>query len=125
MSNLVFPNFPGIDVAVKRSEVYSTKVQTSSSGKELRASFWGVPIYRYEIPLNFLRQTTFYNASSDEVAQLKAFFETMRGKWDSFLFNDPVDGVQRRVRFDQDNIDMEQIVAGAWDGKTIKLVSVK
>lgn len=31
----------------------------------------------------------------------------------------------RRVRFDGDSLDIEQMVIGAWDGKTVKLVSVK
>jgi hypothetical protein len=124
MSNAVFPTFPGLDIAVKRSAVYATKIQTSSSGKELRASFQSTPRYHYELRMNFLRQAAF-NTIVDEVATLKAFFDMMLGAWDSFFFTDPVDGVQRRVRFEQDNMDLEQLVVGAWDGQTIKLVSVK
>ena len=124
MSSSVFPSFAGVDIAIKRSEIYATKIQTSVSGKELRASFQSTPRYRYELRLNFLRQAT-YNTVTDEVAQLKTFFDTMLGAWDSFLFNDPVDSVQRRVRFEQDNMDLEQLVTGAWDGQTIKLISVK
>ena len=124
MSSSVFPSFAGVDIAIKRSEIYATKIQTSVSGKELRASFQSTPRYRYELRLNFLRQAA-YNTVTDEVAQLKTFFDTMLGSWDSFLFNDPVDSVQRRVRFEQDNMDLEQLVTGAWDGQTIKLISVK
>lgn len=124
MSNSVFPSFAGVDISVKRSEIYATKIQTSSSGKEMRASFQSTPRYRYELRLNFLRQAV-YNTATDEVAQLKTFFDTMLGSWDSFLFNDPVDGVQRRVRFEGDAMDLEQLVTGAWDGRTIKLISVK
>ena len=31
----------------------------------------------------------------------------------------------RRCRFDMDELEMERIVAGAWDGKTIKLITTK
>ena len=114
----------GVDVAIKRREVYATKVQTSASGKELRASFQSTPIYKWELKFNFLRQTG-YNTAVDEVAQLKTFFDTMLGSWDSFLFNCPVDGVQRRVRFEGDEMDLTQIASNVWEGGTIKLTLVK
>lgn len=31
----------------------------------------------------------------------------------------------RRVRFDGDSIELERMVSGAWDGKTVKLITVK
>ena len=65
---------------MKRSEVYATKIQTASSGRELRASFQSTPIYHYELRLNFLRQAA-YNTIVDEVATLKTFFDTMLGAW--------------------------------------------
>jgi hypothetical protein len=89
MSTLVFPNLPGMDVAIKRTPIYATKVQTASSGKELRASFQSTPRYRYSLPLNFLRQAVL-NATNDEAAQLLAFFGTHKGKWDSFWLPDPM-----------------------------------
>ena len=87
MSNLVFPNLPGLDIAIKRTPVYATKVQTASSGKELRASFQSTPRYRYSLPLNFLRQAVL-NTTSDEVDQLLAFFGAQKGRWDSFWLPD-------------------------------------
>ena len=127
MSILVFPDtLMGIDIAVARSVIYATKIQTASSGKELRASFQSTPRYAYELTLNFLRQSGFsVNTLLDEAAALSAFYVTHRGQWDSFLYNDPVDGVQRRVRFAQDNLDLKRIVNLCWDGGTIKLISVK
>ncbi len=124
MSNLVFPSFQGIDLAIKRRAIYATKVQTSASGKELRASFQSTPRYAYELKFNFLRQAG-YQSTQDEVAQLDSFFDTMIGSWDSFLLNDPVDGVQRRVRFVDDQLDLEQILNQCWSGGTVKLISVK
>jgi hypothetical protein len=65
------------------------------------------------------------NTLVDELSTLVTFFETHKGKWDSFLFNDPVDGAQRRVRFAQDNLDLERIVNLVWAGNAIELISVK
>ena len=62
---------------------------------------------------------------SDELATLTTFFETHKGQWDSFLFNDPVDAVQRRVRFQEDTLTLEQIVTKAWKVEPIKLKTVK
>jgi hypothetical protein len=89
MSSLVFPTLAGIDIAVKRTPVFSTLVQTSISGKETRASFQSTPRYRYELPLNFARQYGFsVNTTADEVALLSALFNSVQGKWDSFWLPD-------------------------------------
>ena len=127
MSNLIFPTLPGLDIAVKRSEAFSTFVQVAASGKELRASYASTPVFHYELTFNFLRQAGYSPLTVfDELATLTGFFETHKGMWDSFLFNgDPVDGVQRRCRFEQDNLDLEQIVAKAFNGGSLKLKSVK
>lgn len=127
MSNSVFPStLPGIDIKVSRRAIYSTKIQTARSGKELRASWWATPRYAYTLTLNFVRQAGFSSVTpSDEAATLVAFFETHRGAWDSFLFDDPYDAVQRRVRFNGDELELERLANKAWDGKTISLISVK
>ncbi len=90
MSNLVFPTLPGADIAIKRTPVFSTLIQTSASGKELRASFQSTPRWRYEIPLNFLRIPGFsVNTSTNEMAAILGLFNAVRGSWDNFLFSDP------------------------------------
>jgi len=91
MSSLIFPNLAGLDISVKRAPVFATKIQTASSGKELRASFQAFPRYRYELRMNFLRQGGYYNTLADEAGTLNAFFMKHRGSWDSFLFQDPYD----------------------------------
>ena len=90
MSSSIFPSFAGVDVAIKRSTIYATKVQTSASGKELRATFQATPIYKWDLKMNFLRQAG-YNTATDEVAQLGQLFVNLKGAWDSFLFTDTVD----------------------------------
>ena len=122
-----FPALPGLDIAVKRTELYSTLVQAGQSGKVLRASFWSTPQYEYELTFNFLRQTSFSPMTSyDELATLKTFFDSMLGQYGSFNYTDPVDGVVRLCRFAQDSMDIEQIVILAWKGSSgMKLITVK
>lgn len=127
MSNSVFPSFPGLDVSVKRTPFFETSIQKSRSGKELRASWSATPRYAYKLKFNVLRSV----AALQEVQTLMTFFETHRGRWDSFLFNDPYDGVQRRVRFDQDKLEAERIAMNTVSGGghtwqvSVDLISVK
>ena len=90
MSGLIFPTLAGADIAVKRMPIYATKIQTASSGKELRASFQSTPRWYYEIPLNFARVSGFSaQTPSNEVAAILGLFNSVKGRWDSFLYTDP------------------------------------
>jgi hypothetical protein len=121
-----FPALPGIDQAIKRTPIYSTVVQVAPSGKEARAAFTATPRYRYELPVNFLRQVGYRTGIADELALIQTLFDNNKGRWDTFSFTDPVDGVMRTCRFDQDNLPLEKIAEKAWkvDG-AIVLFSVK
>ena len=121
-----FPTLKGLDIAVKRTEIYSTLVQAAASGKELRASFQSTPRYQFELTFNFLRQSGYSsNTPSDELATLQAFFESMLGQWGTFTYTDPVDSTVRTCRFAQDTIDFTRIGNKVWDGGVVKLISVK
>ncbi len=91
MSGFIFPSsLMGIGIGVKRIPVWSTMVQTSASGKETRASFQSSPRWRYEIPLNFARVLGFSaQTATNEMATIQAFYQSVLGKWDSFLYTDP------------------------------------
>lgn len=126
MSSLVFPTFPGLDVSVKRTPMFDTVVQQARSGKELRAAWRANPRYAYKLKINVLRQAS----ALHEIQTLVNFFETHRGRWDSFLYADPYDSVQRRVRFDQDKLEAERVALATVSGGgacwqvTVDLISV-
>ena len=122
-----FPTLPGLDISVKRTDVYSTMVQAGGTGKEQRASVQATPRYRFELTFNFFRQTNFSAQTTfDELASLVTFFETQKGRWDAFNFTDPVDGTVRTCRFDQDELDIQRIVQLCWKGvSAVKLISTK
>ncbi len=124
MSTELFPlSLPGVDVVVRRRAVFSTAVQVAQSGKELRAQLQSTPRYRYTVTFNYLMQDGLQG--SDEAQALTDFFEARAGKFDTFAFDDPYDGVQRTVRFDMDELELSRIVDRVWEGKSIQLISVK
>jgi hypothetical protein len=127
MSDQVFPSFlKGFDIKVRRAPVFSTEIQAAESGKEQAATFWSTPIYEYEVTFNFLRQLGFSQFTlQDEARVLIGFFEAHRGRFDSFWFDDPYDGIRRRVRFDSDRLDTERFLYLVWSGESIPLRSVK
>lgn len=88
MSSLVFPmSLPGITIAFRRRPIYATKIQTASSGKELRAAFQIFPRYRYNLSFEFLRSDAVFT----ELQTLQGLFSRHLGQWDSFLIADPED----------------------------------
>jgi hypothetical protein len=130
MSSLIWPELPGIQLAKEREPVFQTTIQADGSGAEYTSAWQSTPRYKWSLQYDFLRQNV--NAVStggsytngDEVNTLHQFFMVHQGQWDSFLFNDPVDGVQRRVRFDQDGLRLTRRVDQIWQA-AVALISVK
>jgi len=104
MSMELFPTFEGFAVAFSRTPTFATTILRTASGKEFRASWRPDPIYDYSATFNFLRQDL-SDTARDEALRLVSFFERHRGSFDSFLFDDPYDGVRRRTRFVNDKLD--------------------
>lgn len=116
-----FPSF----VAKKRNcarsgPFFDEIVVTSRSGKETRACYQLSGRYRWTIGLTRLSQ----DLNGDEVATLVNFISARRGRYESFNFTCPLDGVTRLVRFDNTAVELERIVSRKWRANTITLVSV-
>lgn len=87
MSNAVFPTLPGLTWNVIKAPRWSTRVQRSVGGKEMRAAYWSAPIYTWTLTFELLRQASAFA----EFQTLIGFFNARQGKFDSFLFTDPAD----------------------------------
>jgi uncharacterized protein (TIGR02217 family) len=87
MSNDLFPTLPGLRFDNKRIPVWSTKTNTSVSGKQQRAAFWSYPKWRYSLSYELLRADT----AHEELQTFIGFFNEHRGAWDSWLYRDPSD----------------------------------
>lgn len=128
MSELSFPSFPGVDIKFKRTPVYSTAIKTSRGGYEQRVSYQSTPRYRYEMQINFTRESIAgpspYEATN-EVEALFEFVDTHKGRWDAFYLTDPYTQESVRVRFDMDEVEFERFLSGVWGVKTLKFISLK
>lgn len=128
MSDLVFPSsLPSLDIKVEREVRYATTVHTSASGKEVRARWQTTPRYRYRLKFNGLRSNKAApapNQAYTETALVLKFLNDHQGAWDSFLYVDPYDGVQRRVRLVEDSLVFERVVS-TWWAASVEFISVK
>ena len=91
MSALIFPTLSGLDIDIKRTPIYSTEVQQSSNGLELRAAFWSYPRYKISLSFNFLRSASYWKSSQNEWETLVGFLARMAANYDTFYFEMPDD----------------------------------
>jgi hypothetical protein len=90
MSQLIFPNLPGIAWPVQRTVLPPpVRNKPTASGREFRARDAVVPRYRYQLAFEFLRTAQAFA----EWQQLQGFFNRVGGSFDDWLFPDPDDGV--------------------------------
>ena len=87
MSNAVYPSLPGLSWPVLKSPQWTTRAQTSVSGKEIRTSFMAYPLWQFTLTYDVLRGASAFK----EYQRLTDFFNARRGAWDDFLFDDVLD----------------------------------
>lgn len=87
MSDVLFPELPGLEWELSKTPIFNTKIMTSVNGRELRASYQAVPKYEISMSFAFLRESK----GKNELQQLESFFFERRGAFDSFLFKMPED----------------------------------
>ena len=86
MSTNIFPDLPGLSWGRTKTPIWSTKVQTSASGKELRASYYSYPKWQFSLSYEFLREN-----GKAELQSLVGLFNKCMGSFDTFLYSDPDD----------------------------------
>jgi uncharacterized protein (TIGR02217 family) len=87
VSDVLFPELPGLEWDLSKKPIFNTKIMESVNGRELRASYQAVPKYEISLSFAFLRESKGRN----ELQQLESFFHERRGAFDSFLFKMPDD----------------------------------
>ena len=107
MSNLAFPGFgnlasdntkpaasnpsaalPGLSFSIHKKPEFKTRISEAASGREARLSLTDMPRWQFEIPYEFLEDSSGLKSS---LKQLMGFFLAMRGSFDTFLVKDPDD----------------------------------
>lgn len=84
MSNYVYPTLPGLAYAQVRQPEWNTNIHKAVSGKEFRSAWMSAPLYTYRLQYEFLRDAVAFT----ELQTLVAFFNSMHGSFDSFLYSD-------------------------------------
>lgn len=56
MSDVLFPELPGLEWDTSITPMFNTKIMTSINGRELRASFQASPKYEISLSYAFLRE---------------------------------------------------------------------
>ncbi len=85
----VFPTLPGKGWPVGRSNVWSTIVQKSQSGKKSAIQLYTWPEYQYSLSFRPLRTA----AATPEYQTLLGFVNSLAGQGSVFYFTDPDDSV--------------------------------
>jgi len=130
-----FPAFPSRSITVRRRALFSTKIQTAVSGREMRASWQSRPRHEYQITFDGLATGRVKYAPGGHGGQtmvtveaqpqeLCDFYVRMRGAWGTFNFTDPLDGQVRTCRFADDSLELERFTAFHWKTAGIKIVEV-
>lgn len=84
----IFPTLPGMGFPT-RSPIWSTLKHRSVSGKTSALQEWTAPIYRFEVPINVLREAQ----ALSEWEEMSAFYNTVGGGAQLFEFDFPNDSV--------------------------------
>ena len=95
MSNLVFPTLAGIAWNVAKQPEFHTKIQKAVSGREVRLAFMSSPMVTFKMQYDVLRQNSAYS----ELKTLLSFFLTVKGSFDSFLYDDLTDNAVTNQQF--------------------------
>lgn len=88
MSNLLFPALPGLAFPVKRAPLWTTNVHQSAAGMSARVALQKYPLYQWTVTHEVLRDTPL--VATSELALLWGLYNAVRGRYDSFLYQDPV-----------------------------------
>jgi uncharacterized protein (TIGR02217 family) len=88
-----FPTLPGQGWSVHKKPVFSTRVASHVSGREVRAGLYAHALYEFELIYNGLDSSgAFPGLQSQSLQTLIGFFLTAQGQLNTFLYVDPSDG---------------------------------
>lgn len=87
MGTQIFPSLRGLSYPVVRSPVWSTNVLASISGKETAVALQAYPRWKWDLTINVLQTA----AGIADFQQLIGFLNTLRGRFDTFLYQDADD----------------------------------
>jgi uncharacterized protein (TIGR02217 family) len=121
MSDLLFPRIPGLAWDVKKVPTFSTGIQRSIAGREVRIGNFQNPIWEFTLTFEYLRNDPSARDENGDtpLEMLEGFFLERQGQFDDFLLNES-DLTQRL----EDSVYDQQLI-GTGDGVTINFQLVR
>jgi hypothetical protein len=113
-----FPTLSGISWDIKKRVLWSTDVETASSGAEFRTGRWTAAVYEFDLTFNYLSQT--------DQQTLETFYETQQGSLTPFylaIANDPASPFL--VRFKDDTLEFNQMLSQMYEVQTVTMRTVR
>lgn len=88
------PDLPGLGWSVKKTPIFATRVSQHVSGREVRSASYAHALYQFEITFEALSSGRRRTALQDlSLQQLMGFYNSCRGQFGTFLYEDPTDCV--------------------------------
>lgn len=88
MSDVVYPDLPGLAWPITKTPQMKTLTQVSANGKEKSAALWTYPKWNFRLSYNYLRDNETRNSVFKTIL---GFFLQRHGSHDDFLFLDKSD----------------------------------
>ncbi|MDI3260038.1 MAG: DUF2460 domain-containing protein, partial [Sinobacteraceae bacterium] len=79
----LFPQLSGLGWPIVKRPIWSTRVDTTLSGREVRSTYRQFPIYEFELPINYMTQA--------DVGALQGLYLRSQGAFNTFLVDIPND----------------------------------
>ncbi len=90
MSNLLFPKIRGLSWSVKKTPTFSTEIQESVAGREVRVQNFQNPIWEFTLSFEYLLNDPRVRDENQQtpLETLVGFFLARGGQFDDFLLNE-------------------------------------
>jgi hypothetical protein len=90
-------DLPGLAYSKVRRPKHSVSVQTHQSGGEVRTSYWGEPLWEWDLTYELLRDGFRHGRNFDELKQIEGLFLASTGSLAGFAFFDDDDHTATRT----------------------------
>ncbi len=92
MSLPAFPALPGQSWSVHKKPLFSTRVASHVSGREVRTPFYSAPLYEFELTFEALDSSgARANLGSNSLQSLMGLYLQCQGQFGTFVYVDPTD----------------------------------
>jgi uncharacterized protein (TIGR02217 family) len=90
MSNLIFPRIRGLAWTVNKTPTFSTEIQESLAGREVRVQNFSNPVWEFTLSYEYLLNDARFRDENEQTSleTLVGFFLARGGQFDDFLLNE-------------------------------------